>query len=94
MVVPLLPTTPFLLLAAACFARSSTRLHAWLLGHRLLGQPLREWERWGAIRRRVKVLASLMMTGMVAYPLATGGFAIGLKVAAAASVAAAPDASR
>lgn len=49
---------------------------------------MRDWERWGAIRRRVKVLASLMMTGMIAYPLAAGDFAIGLKAAAAASVAA------
>jgi uncharacterized membrane protein YbaN (DUF454 family) len=87
-VVPLLPTTPFLLLAAACFARSSARLHGWLLGHRLFGPSLRDWERWGAIRRRVKVLASLTMIGMVAYPLATGDFATWLKAVAAASVAA------
>ena len=39
--VPLLPTTPFLLLAAACFLRSSERLHRWLVGHRVLGPYLR-----------------------------------------------------
>src|SRR5690606_24553383 len=41
--LPVLPSTPFMLLAAACFARSSTRLEAWLLGHRRFGPVLRDW---------------------------------------------------
>ena len=40
--VPLLPTTPFLLLAAACYARGSERLYRWLVGHRYLGQYIRD----------------------------------------------------
>lgn len=57
-VLPLLPTVPFLLLAAFCFARSSMRLHRWLLAHPRMGQPIRDWQELGAIGRRAKVLAS------------------------------------
>ena len=44
-VLPLVPTTPFLLLAGACFARSSPRLNAWLLAHPRLGPYLEQWRR-------------------------------------------------
>jgi len=87
-VVPLLPTTPFLLLAAACFARSSQRLHGWLLTHALFGTLLSDWERLGAIRRRAKIIASVMMIGLVAYPLIALEFPIVLKIVAAGSVVA------
>lgn len=43
--LPLVPTTPFLLLAGACFARSSPQLHAWLLAHPRLGPYLEQWRR-------------------------------------------------
>lgn len=56
--VPLLPTVPFLLLAAFCFARSSERLHNWLLAHPVLGPPIEAWNRSGAIARRAKFVAS------------------------------------
>ncbi|HJW34900.1 MAG TPA: YbaN family protein [Holophagaceae bacterium] len=68
-VLPLLPTTPFLLLSAACFARSSERLHGWLLKHPRLGPFISDWERGGAIRPSAKRMASLLI-------LASGGFSL------------------
>lgn len=60
-VLPILPTTPFLLLAAFCFARGSPRLHLWLLRHPRLGPPIVDWSRHGTISRPIKVRAVLLM---------------------------------
>jgi uncharacterized membrane protein YbaN (DUF454 family) len=54
-VLPLLPTTPFVLVAAACFARSSSRAHAWLLGNRVFGPLIRNWQRDRSVSLRAKV---------------------------------------
>lgn len=59
--LPLLPTVPFLLLSAFCFARSSKRLHQWLLHHPKLGPPIHNWVEHGAIGIRAKVSATLMI---------------------------------
>lgn len=58
-VVPLLPTTPFVLIAAFAFANSSERLHTWLLAHRNLGPPLRDWNDGRRVRRSSKWLATV-----------------------------------
>lgn len=59
--LPLLPTTPFLILAAICFNQGSPRFHAWLLEHRYFGPPIRDWNERGVIRRKYKVLATVMI---------------------------------
>ncbi len=58
-VLPLLPTTPFVLLSAFCFARSSPRFHSWLINHRTFGPIIQDWNRDGAISYRAKLLATL-----------------------------------
>lgn len=64
-VLPGLPTTPFILLAAACFAQASPRLHRWLVQHRWLGPMVRDWEAHRSMPLRIKWLASGMMVLMV-----------------------------
>ena len=60
-VVPGLPTVPFVLLSAYAAARGSKRLHAWLLAHRRFGPMIRDWQARGAVSRRAKWLATAMM---------------------------------
>ncbi len=64
-VLPGLPTTPFVLLAAACYAKASPRLHGWLLHHRFLGPMVRDWETHRSLTRRTKTIAQVSMVVMV-----------------------------
>ena len=60
-VLPLLPTTPFLLIAAFAFARSSARLNRWLREHRSFGPLIDNWHRNGSIDRKVKRFAIIVI---------------------------------
>jgi len=63
--LPVLPTTPFLLLAAACFARSCDSCYAWLLEHRWFGSFIRNWhERRGVTRRQKTAALALLWAGI------------------------------
>ena len=68
-VLPLLPTTPFVLLSAFCFSKSSKRFHQWLLNHKLFGPLVRDWQSYGVIQLKAKVLATISMLGMVSLSL-------------------------
>ena len=68
--VPLLPTTPLILLAAFCFARSSNRLHEWLVTHDIFGPLIENWRRYGAISPRAKIISVVSMAAVLAISLA------------------------
>jgi uncharacterized membrane protein YbaN (DUF454 family) len=72
--LPLLPTVPFLLLAAFCFARSHPRWERRLLDHSTYGPPLRQWRERGAISRKAKLAALTAMAASMALSLVLVGW--------------------
>ncbi len=71
--VPLLPTTPFLLLAAACFARSSERFYRWLLGNRWFGAYVREYREGRGVPAKVKIFSVALLWVVI---LSSAAFAV------------------
>jgi hypothetical protein len=69
-VLPLVPTTPFVLVAAFAFAQSSEKLHQWLLDHNVFGPLIDNWRRHGAISRRAKVISVVSMVAVLAISVA------------------------
>ena len=63
--VPVLPTTPFVLLSAACFLRSSHRLHRWLVGHPVFGVHIEEYLAGRGLTRKTKIVALSTLWGSV-----------------------------
>ena len=71
-VLPLLPTVPFLLLAAFFFANSSDRLHNWILDHNLFGPLIEDWRSSGSIRPGAKRAATLSIAAVFVLSLVLG----------------------
>lgn len=65
--LPLLPTTPFLLLAAACFAKSSDRMHRWLLDNRWFGNYIRDYREGRGVPLRAKAVALVTLWASMGY---------------------------
>ena len=68
--VPLLPTTPFLLLAAACYIRSSPRVYRWLMANRLLGTYISNYRSGAGVPRRMKVASVCLLWLTIGYSAA------------------------
>jgi uncharacterized membrane protein YbaN (DUF454 family) len=78
--VPVLPTTPLMLLALWCFARSSDRFHDWLYTHRVFGPPLQQYRRHRVIPVVAKFVALLFMTASLFYLLVYLNLAVWVEV--------------
>ncbi|MEQ1669836.1 MAG: YbaN family protein [Hyphomicrobium sp.] len=96
-ILPLVPTTPFLLLATFAFARSSPALHTWLVTHPTLGPPIANWNTYGAINRRSKITAMVLMAAAPALsvflnaPIAAIGAQVVAMVGASAFILTRPN---
>lgn len=66
-VLPILPTTPFLLLSAACYLRSSEHMHKWLLGNRWFGQYIKNYQEGRGIPLKTKMLAMTVLWVAIIY---------------------------
>lgn len=71
-VLPLVPTTPLMILAAACFAKSSPRLHNWLWNHRIFGPAIQDWHHNRAIPVKAKIAALTAMAAAFGFSLWLG----------------------
>jgi len=64
-VLPVLPTTVFLLLAAFFFGKSSERLHHWIINHKRFGPPILDWQKYGAVSKIARIRAVSTMVGLL-----------------------------
>lgn len=89
-VVPLLPTTPLVLVAAFAFANSSETLHQWLLNHRVFGPLIDNWRRYGAISRTAKATSVLSMLAIlvISWLMGVAAVVIGVQAVVLACAAA------
>ncbi len=77
--LPLLPTTPFILLTAYCFSKSSPRLHHWLINQPRLGPMIQNWEQQGSISQSAKITSTVLMIGLFSFSLLFLNFSLIIK---------------
>lgn len=65
--LPLLPTTPFMLLATWCFLKSSPKLHTWLYNHKIIGPYLNNWDKHRLIPMQAKIFATISIISSQIY---------------------------
>lgn len=87
-ILPLLPTTAFVILAAFCFGKASPRVESWLLNSKLFGPMIADWRARGAIAPRYKVIALTVMVGVLVLSVWLGVSGVVLAVQACAIAAA------
>jgi uncharacterized protein len=75
-VLPLVPATPFVLLAAFFLSRGSPRIHRWLLHNPWLGPVIYKWQHGGVVSRSTKVIATLMIAAALLYQWIFGGIPV------------------
>jgi len=66
-VLPVLPTTPFLLVSAACYYKGSERLHRWMLDNRLFGDYLRNYKEGKGIQPRTKIFTLILLWSVISF---------------------------
>lgn len=80
--LPILPTTPFLLLAAYFYSKSNSKIHTWMLKHKFLGPPLRDWQQNGVIGMKAKILASTMILLIIFWRIPSLNVGLTIKIIA------------
>lgn len=78
--LPVLPTTPFLLLAAYFYSKSSERIHNWLMNHKYLGPSLKDWHERGVIGIKAKWIATIMMGLIICWRIPTLNIPLAIKI--------------